>query len=88
MDIDHTSEEERPPYAIVVHGPPKVGKTLLINCLEDHLNVAGPNRCFLLGDKRHIQFVECPNNVNGMIDAAKYADAVMLLIDAGYGFEM
>ncbi|XP_026455000.1 ribosome biogenesis protein BMS1 homolog isoform X1 [Papaver somniferum] len=26
--------------------------------------------------------------MNGMIDAAKYADAVMLLIDAKYGFEM
>ncbi|KAI3854971.1 hypothetical protein MKX03_009129 [Papaver bracteatum] len=68
-----------------------VGKTLLIKCLEDHFsrrNVAGPNRCFLLGDKKRIQFVECPNNVNGMIDAAKYADAVMFLIDAGYGFEM
>ncbi|XP_026430651.1 ribosome biogenesis protein BMS1 homolog isoform X2 [Papaver somniferum] len=89
--IHHTSEEERPPYVIVVHGPPKVGKTLLIKCLEDHFsrrNVAGPSRCFLLGDKRRIQFVECPNNVNGMIDAAKYADAVMFLIDAGYGFEM
>ncbi|RZC61397.1 hypothetical protein C5167_023144 [Papaver somniferum] len=89
--INHTSEEERLPYVIVVHGPPKVGKTLLIKCLEDHFsrrNVAGPSRCFLLGDKRRIQFVECPNNVNGMIDAAKYADAVMFLIDAGYGFEM
>ncbi|KAI3840201.1 hypothetical protein MKX03_013860, partial [Papaver bracteatum] len=26
--------------------------------------------------------------MNGMIDAAKYADAVMLLIDAKYGFAM
>lgn len=32
--------------------------------------------------------MECPNNMNGMIDAAKYADAVILLIDANYGFEM
>ncbi|RZC85800.1 hypothetical protein C5167_026471 [Papaver somniferum] len=89
--IDHTSEDERPPYVIVVHGPPKVGKTLLIKCLEDDFsrrNVAGPSRCLLLGDKIRIQFVECPNNVNGMIDAAKYADAVMFLIDADYGFEM
>ncbi|KAI3930140.1 hypothetical protein MKW92_002840 [Papaver armeniacum] len=31
---------------------------------------------------------QCPNNVNGMIDAAKYADAVILLIDMSYGFEM
>ncbi|XP_026413656.1 arf-GAP with GTPase, ANK repeat and PH domain-containing protein 9-like [Papaver somniferum] len=40
------------------------------------------------GNRRRIQFVECPNNMNGMIDAAKYADVVMLLIDAKYGFEM
>ncbi|KAI3968001.1 hypothetical protein MKW92_001059 [Papaver armeniacum] len=91
MEIDDTSKEERPPYVIVVHGPPKVGKTLLIKCLEEYYskrNVVGPNRCFCLGDNRRIQFVECPNNVNAMIDAAKYADAVMFLIDVGYGFEM
>ncbi|RZC85257.1 hypothetical protein C5167_041439 [Papaver somniferum] len=93
MDIDHTTEEERPPYVIVVHGPPKVGKTLLIKCLVDfytkgsHSDMAGPIR-IVAGNKRRIQFVECPNNVNGMIDAAKYADAVIFLIDAGYEFEM
>ncbi|XP_026411520.1 ribosome biogenesis protein bms1-like [Papaver somniferum] len=38
------------------------------------------------GNRRRIQFVECPNNMNGMTDAAKYADAVMLLIDTKYGF--
>ncbi|KAI3880894.1 hypothetical protein MKX03_032719 [Papaver bracteatum] len=91
MEIDDTSKEERPPYVIVVHGSRKVGKTLLIKCLEEYYskrNVVGSSRCFCLGDNRRIQFVECPNNVNGMIDAAKYADAVMFLIDVGYGFEM
>ncbi|MCL7040597.1 hypothetical protein MKW94_022856 [Papaver nudicaule] len=38
--------------------------------------------------KRRLQFVECPNDMCGMIDAAKYADVVLLLIDASYGFEM
>ncbi|KAI3871857.1 hypothetical protein MKX03_014977 [Papaver bracteatum] len=92
--VDPTIEEERPPYVIVVHGSPKVGKSLLIKCLVDyytkssnHSNMAGPIT-ILAGDRRRIQFVECPNNVNGMIDAAKYADAVMFLIDVGYGFEM
>jgi hypothetical protein len=32
--------------------------------------------------------VECPNDINGMIDAAKYADLALLLIDGSYGFEM
>ncbi|KAI3880895.1 hypothetical protein MKX03_032720 [Papaver bracteatum] len=92
--VDPTIEEERPPYVIVVHGPPKVGKSLLIKCLvnyytksANHSNMAGPIR-ILAGDRRRIQFVECPNNVNGMIDAAKYADVVMFVIDVGYGFEM
>ncbi|KAI3910947.1 hypothetical protein MKW92_027474, partial [Papaver armeniacum] len=93
IDFHCPSEEERPPYLIVVHGPPKVGKTLLIKCLVDfytegsHTDMAGPIR-IMAGNKRRIQFVECPNNVNGMIDAAKYADAVVFLIDAGYKFEM
>lgn len=32
--------------------------------------------------------MECPNDINGMIDAAKFADLVLLLIDGSYGFEM
>ena len=27
-------------------------------------------------------------DLNGMIDAAKYADLVLLLVDASFGFEM
>lgn len=42
----------------------------------------------ILGKKRRIQFVECPNDINGMIDAAKFADLALLLIDGSYGFEM
>ncbi|XP_026458870.1 ribosome biogenesis protein BMS1 homolog [Papaver somniferum] len=81
------------PYVIVVHGPPKVGKSLLIDSLinyytsKNHTNV-GKTIITGSGNRRRIQFVECPNNMNGMIDAAKYADAVMLLVDAKYGFEM
>lgn len=42
----------------------------------------------LLGKQRRLQFVECPNDINGMIDAAKFADLALLLIDGSYGFEM
>lgn len=41
-----------------------------------------------VGKKRRLQFVECPNDINGMIDAAKIADLALLLIDGSYGFEM
>lgn len=44
-------------------------------------------QCFS-GKQRRLQFVECPNDINGMIDAAKFADLTLLLIDGSYGFEM
>ncbi|XP_026451210.1 ribosome biogenesis protein bms1-like [Papaver somniferum] len=75
------------PYIIVVHGPPKVGKSLLIKSLvkyytkHDVADITGPIT-IVAG------FVECPNNVNGMIGAAKYADAVIFVIDVSFGYEM
>ncbi|KAI3839627.1 hypothetical protein MKX03_018685 [Papaver bracteatum] len=53
----------RPPYIVLVQGPPKVSK------------------------KARLQFVECPDDINAMVNAVKYADAVLLLVDASYGFE-
>ncbi|KAI3913253.1 hypothetical protein MKW92_046682 [Papaver armeniacum] len=92
-DKKDPSAVDEAPYVIVVHGPPKVGKSLLIKSLIKHYRELYPDQIrgpitIPTGDQRRIQFVECPNNMNGMIDAAKYADAVILLIDANYGFEM
>lgn len=42
----------------------------------------------MVGKSRRLQFVECPNDINGMIDAAKFADLALLLVDGSYGFEM
>lgn len=42
----------------------------------------------VLGKKRRVQFVECPNDINSMIDAAKFADLALLIVDGSYGFEM
>ncbi|RZC51430.1 hypothetical protein C5167_019856 [Papaver somniferum] len=90
--IDRTIGEPAP-YVIVVHGPPKVGKSVLIKSLVKHytkhtLNeVKGPIT-IVSGKQRRLQFVEGPNDVNGMIDAAKYADLALLLIDGSFGFEM
>ncbi|GKV36233.1 hypothetical protein SLEP1_g44383 [Rubroshorea leprosula] len=84
---------EVPPYVVVVHGPPKVGKSLLIKSLVKHYTkhtlpeVRGPIT-IVSGKQRRIQFVECPNDINGMVDAAKFADLALLLIDGSYGFEM
>jgi ribosome biogenesis protein BMS1 len=32
--------------------------------------------------------MECSNDINSMIDIAKIADLVLLLVDASFGFEM
>lgn len=90
--IDRTTGEPAP-YVIVVHGPPQVGKSLLIKSLVKHYtkhnipDVRGP-LTIVSGKQRRLQFVECPNDINGMIDAAKFADLALLLIDGSYGFEM
>ncbi|MCL7048306.1 hypothetical protein MKW94_009594 [Papaver nudicaule] len=81
------------PYVVLVQGPPNVGKSLLIKSLvkvftKRYLNnIRGPITV-VSGKHRRLQFVECPNDVYGMIDAAKYADLVLICIDASYGFEM
>ncbi len=38
--------------------------------------------------KKRITFIECNNDLNSMIDVAKVADLVLLMIDGSYGFEM
>lgn len=38
--------------------------------------------------KQRLTFVECPNEMEAMVDIAKVADIVLLLIDGNYGFEM
>ncbi|WVZ24117.1 hypothetical protein V8G54_002661 [Vigna mungo] len=89
----HTSYGEPVPYVVVVKGPPQVGKSLLIKSLVKHYtkhnlpHVRGPI-IIVSGKQRGVKFVECPNDMNGMIDAAKFADLALLLIDGSCGFEM
>ncbi|KAL1434579.1 hypothetical protein MTO96_011667 [Rhipicephalus appendiculatus] len=40
------------------------------------------------GKKRRLTLLECNNDINCMIDVAKVADLVLLMVDASYGFEM
>lgn len=85
--------EEPPPFTILVQGPPGVGKTTLIKCLIKHYTrqdvreIKGPVTV-VAGKTRRLAFVECPQDLNAMIDAAKYADLVLLLVDGAFGFEM
>lgn len=87
------SSEDIPPFVIVVQGPPLVGKTLLIKSLVKHYtkhnlsDMRGPITV-VSGKQRRLQIVECANDINAMIDSAKVADLVLLLVDGSYGFEM
>ncbi|XP_020087257.1 ribosome biogenesis protein bms1-like isoform X1 [Ananas comosus] len=93
VPINDRSTGEPAPLVVIVHGPLQVGKSLLIKCLIKHYTkhnlseVRGPITV-VSGKQRRVQFLECPNDINGMIDAAKIADLALLLIDGSYGFEM
>ncbi|XP_059476244.1 ribosome biogenesis protein BMS1 homolog [Neocloeon triangulifer] len=82
-----------PPILVAVVGPPKVGKSTLIQCLIRNFtrkpltSIKGPVT-IVSGKKRRITLVECNNDINSMIDLAKVADLVLLMVDASFGFEM
>ncbi|KOX67872.1 Ribosome biogenesis protein bms1 [Melipona quadrifasciata] len=90
--VDRTPLEP-PPILVAIVGPPKVGKSLVIQCLiksfvkQPLTNIVGPVTV-VSGKKRRITFMECNNDINSMIDIAKVADLVLLLVDASFGFEM
>lgn len=84
---------EPPPIVVAIVGPPRVGKTTLINNLIKSFiktNVTSTNGpiTIVTSKKRRITLIECNNDVNSMIDIAKCADLVLLLCDASFGFEM
>nr|XP_044993231.1 ribosome biogenesis protein BMS1 homolog [Jaculus jaculus]XP_044993232.1 ribosome biogenesis protein BMS1 homolog [Jaculus jaculus]XP_044993233.1 ribosome biogenesis protein BMS1 homolog [Jaculus jaculus] len=90
--VDRTPLEP-PPIVVVVMGPPKVGKSTLIQCLirnftrQKLTEIRGPVT-IVSGKKRRLTIIECGCDINTMIDLAKVADLVLMLIDASFGFEM
>ncbi|XP_015266933.1 PREDICTED: ribosome biogenesis protein BMS1 homolog, partial [Gekko japonicus] len=90
--VDRTPLEP-PPVVVVVVGPPKVGKSTLIRCLiknstrQKLVEIRGPVT-IVSGKKRRLTIIECGCDINTMIDLAKVADLVLMLIDASFGFEM
>ncbi|KAL7049512.1 hypothetical protein ACKWTF_003734 [Chironomus riparius] len=93
IPIVDNSTEEAPPIVIGVVGPPKVGKSTLINNLIRNFtrtnvtSIKGPIT-IVVSKKRRITLIECNNDINSMIDLAKCADLVLLMCDASFGFEM
>ncbi|KAJ1918931.1 Glycoside hydrolase 2 (Mannanase, beta-galactosidase) [Mycoemilia scoparia] len=84
---------EAPPVIVVVAGPPGCGKTTLIKSLVRRYTkhtlseIRGPVTV-VSNKKQRLTFIECQNDLNSMMDAAKVADLILLMIDASFGFEM
>uniref|UniRef100_A0A1I8AT64 Bms1-type G domain-containing protein n=1 Tax=Steinernema glaseri TaxID=37863 RepID=A0A1I8AT64_9BILA len=90
--VDRTPVEP-PPVLVAIVGPSKVGKSTLLRCIVKHYvhqnltQINGPIT-IVTGKSRRVTFVEVKNDINDMIDIAKVADLVLLMVDASYGFEM
>ncbi|OAA56696.1 ribosome biogenesis protein [Niveomyces insectorum RCEF 264] len=85
--------DEPPPRLVTIVGPPGVGKTTLLRSLirryakETITEPQGPITV-VTSKKQRLTFLECPNELEAMVDVAKVADIVLLMIDGNYGFEM
>ncbi|KAL4909989.1 hypothetical protein BDW74DRAFT_144170 [Aspergillus multicolor] len=86
--------EEAPPLVVAVVGPSGVGKTTLIKSLirrytKQTLSTPNGPLTVVTSKKRRLTILECPSDsLAAMIDVAKIADIVLLMIDGNYGFEM
>jgi ribosome biogenesis protein BMS1 len=71
----------------------QVGKTTLIRSLVRRYtkttmpDIKGPVTV-VSRKTRRLTFLECPNDIGAMVNIAKVADLVLVMIDGSFGFEM
>eukprot|EP00177_Eucheuma_denticulatum_P000759 GFKZ01001368.1.p1 GENE.GFKZ01001368.1~~GFKZ01001368.1.p1 ORF type:complete len:1237 (-),score=272.55 GFKZ01001368.1:738-4382(-) len=81
------------PRVVAVVGPTATGKSTIIRNLIRHYTkrhvakITGPITV-VTGRRKRITFIEVGGDLSSMIDVAKVADLVLLVIDASFGFEM
>ena len=97
VELSNKAQEsavQEPPVVVVVQGPPRCGKSTLIRSLvkkwtKHSLGAVHGPITVVTGKHRRVTLVECPSDdVNAMVDLAKVADLVLLMINAETGFEM
>mmetsp|Transcript_33994 Transcript_33994/g.109123 ORF Transcript_33994/g.109123 Transcript_33994/m.109123 type:complete len:621 (+) Transcript_33994:77-1939(+) len=88
--VDKRSHGEPPLIAVV--GPRSAGKTTLVKSLAKlhaRVNVSevlGP-LTVIAGKTKRYTLLECPDDLESLIDVGKVADVALLVIDASFGFE-
>jgi ribosome biogenesis protein BMS1 len=70
-----------------------VGKTTLLKSLvkryaKETLSEPQGPITVVTSKRQRLTFVECPNDLESMVDMSKVADIVLLMIDGNFGFEM
>lgn len=90
---DRTPDDDPPPVIVAVVGPPGTGKSTLIKSLirrftkQTLTEIKGPIT-LVSGKRRRLTIIEVGNDLNTMIDTAKVADLVLLMMDGNFGLEM
>ncbi|CAH8480397.1 unnamed protein product [Dicrocoelium dendriticum] len=82
-----------PPVVVAIVGPPKSGKSTLLRSLVKHfthqaINVIKGPLTVVVGKKIRLSFIECGCDINSMLDAAKIADVVLMMVNVRAGLEM